>query len=484
MGFDYTVSKDDLGLTYIFLEQAKKQAGFDGSKKINWQNVMSVFDEIQKEEQAEGQRLFRGGTDKTRAGWGKSYAIQTGDKISLSDEQMNKIYSAMGLNLSKPEQQEQNLPVQQEAAQNTQNTGQASDAAAPPTSAPQTTQTHGPSPSDPPVQTSDITEHESAQSQITEKQKQEFNEVLAGFEISDTVPDADYLKAGGFGAAKNGNGKYNITLMDEDGLNYVMDKNGGRTYTNSNGESIRISSFEALLVENGATQVTYSSGENLNSIVYNKDGKPLQGSLIEQQDGTSVVYQYSYEAGKPVLQSIQTLQKFDDEENPAQNNTGVKLPENFGSLMETASEVLFDRRRGDTVDLTPYESVEKNMTIKQKDEAENLYSEFWENTPISGFSDGSLGVSYSKGGFCTSSEEEFENVKPLAKTVCSMLTAGKDKYIELLQGEKDLRAFQKAGKADSVSKEDWTFLVYYNYCLEGLNFELDKNGGFVRKPAK
>ena len=47
MGFDYTVSKDDLGLTYIFLEQAKKQAGFDGSKKINCQNVMSVFDETQ-----------------------------------------------------------------------------------------------------------------------------------------------------------------------------------------------------------------------------------------------------------------------------------------------------------------------------------------------------------------------------------------------------------------------------------------------------
>ena len=65
-----------------------------------------------------------------------------------------------------------------------------------------------------------------------------------------------------------------------------------------------------------------------------------------------------------------------------------------------------------------------------------------------------------------------------------MLTAGKDKYIELLQGEKDLQAFQKAGKRSSVSKEDWTFLVYYNYCLEGLNFELDKNGGFVRKPAK
>lgn len=76
MGFDYTVSGKDKGLTYIFLEQAKKQAGFDGTKKIDWNAVMSVFDQIQKEEEAEGQSLFRGGTDKTRAGWGKSYQIR------------------------------------------------------------------------------------------------------------------------------------------------------------------------------------------------------------------------------------------------------------------------------------------------------------------------------------------------------------------------------------------------------------------------
>ena len=101
MGFDYTVSGKDKGLTYIFLEQAKKQAGFDSNQKIDWNKVMSVFDEIQKEEQAEGQKLFSGGTDKTRAGWGKSYVIRQGDKISLSDEQMNKIFSAMGLDLSK-----------------------------------------------------------------------------------------------------------------------------------------------------------------------------------------------------------------------------------------------------------------------------------------------------------------------------------------------------------------------------------------------
>lgn len=69
MGFDYTISGKEQGLTYIFLEQAKKQAGFDANQKIDWTKVMSVFDEIQKEEQAEGQSLFHGGTDKTRAGW-------------------------------------------------------------------------------------------------------------------------------------------------------------------------------------------------------------------------------------------------------------------------------------------------------------------------------------------------------------------------------------------------------------------------------
>ena len=50
MGFDYTVSGKDKGLTYIFLEQAKKQAGFDSSKRIDWNSVMTVFDEIQQEE--------------------------------------------------------------------------------------------------------------------------------------------------------------------------------------------------------------------------------------------------------------------------------------------------------------------------------------------------------------------------------------------------------------------------------------------------
>ena len=118
MGFDYTVSGKDKGLTYIFLEQAKKQAGFDSSKRIDWNSVMTVFDEIQQEERQEGQQLFHGGTDKTRAGWRTSYIIKEGDKISLSENQMNRIYEAMGVELRgaaqpTPPAPNQNPPVQQ-----------------------------------------------------------------------------------------------------------------------------------------------------------------------------------------------------------------------------------------------------------------------------------------------------------------------------------------------------------------------------------
>ena len=94
--FSYTVQNGDKGLTYIFLKKAE-EAGYEGdSSKINWQNVMSVFDEVQAEEKAEGEQLYSGGNDKTRAGWGKSYLIKAGDVINLTKAQLDKIYAAMG----------------------------------------------------------------------------------------------------------------------------------------------------------------------------------------------------------------------------------------------------------------------------------------------------------------------------------------------------------------------------------------------------
>lgn len=94
--FNYTVKKGDLGLTYLFRDKAK-ELGYEGdANKVNWQKVMSIFDQIQEEEKAEGETLFSGGNDKTRAGWGKSYVIKTGDVINLTKAQLDKIYTAMG----------------------------------------------------------------------------------------------------------------------------------------------------------------------------------------------------------------------------------------------------------------------------------------------------------------------------------------------------------------------------------------------------
>ena len=99
--FEYTVKSTDRGLTYIFLEEAKKYKDFDATKSIDWNSVMAVFDEIQTEKQQSNSSLFSGGTDKTRSGWGSSYAIHENDKIELTEAQVNKIYQAMGVDVSK-----------------------------------------------------------------------------------------------------------------------------------------------------------------------------------------------------------------------------------------------------------------------------------------------------------------------------------------------------------------------------------------------
>ena len=94
--FNYEVKKGDLGLTYIFLDKAK-DLGYQGDKKkVKWNEVMSIFDKIQQEEIAEREQLYSGGNDKTKAGWGNSYVIKAGDKISLSESQLDEIYEAMG----------------------------------------------------------------------------------------------------------------------------------------------------------------------------------------------------------------------------------------------------------------------------------------------------------------------------------------------------------------------------------------------------
>ena len=87
--FNYTVKQND-SLSKIFLEQAKLKDSSLDSKKIDWNKVINVFEEIQAEEAKEGQRIYRSNPN----------VIWSGDKISLSENQMNRIYEAMGLEIS------------------------------------------------------------------------------------------------------------------------------------------------------------------------------------------------------------------------------------------------------------------------------------------------------------------------------------------------------------------------------------------------
>ena len=87
--FNYTVKQND-SLSKIFLEQAKLKDSSLDSKKIDWNKVINVFEEIQAEEAKEGQRIYRSNPN----------VIWSGDTISLSENQMNRIYEAMGLEIS------------------------------------------------------------------------------------------------------------------------------------------------------------------------------------------------------------------------------------------------------------------------------------------------------------------------------------------------------------------------------------------------
>ena len=51
---------------------------------------------MQAEEIAEGEKLYSGNNNKTRAGWGNSYIVKIGDVINLTKAQIDKIYTAMG----------------------------------------------------------------------------------------------------------------------------------------------------------------------------------------------------------------------------------------------------------------------------------------------------------------------------------------------------------------------------------------------------
>lgn len=259
MGFEYTVNSNDKGLTYIFLEQAKKQQGFDASKKIDWNKVLTVFDQIQKEEEAEGQKLFSGGTDKTRSGWGKSYIIKAGDKINLSDEQLNKIYGAMGLDLSKVNNTPVQTPAPTQPAKPTQPPAQ--------TPAPAPTQKKEQPPAKVNPQAADPNPPKADPNKPKASDPSDIPAQKAPLDANEGIRHSKYA---------------NQSVLNQDGTTSSYDEEGY---------------LEKIMDKNG--NVTKEISREYNSIIeyeYDKDGNNNR-MIIRNIDGTLDSY-YKYEYGK------------------------------------------------------------------------------------------------------------------------------------------------------------------------------------------
>ena len=324
MGFDYTVGGNDKGLTYIFLEQAKKQAGFDGSKKINWNSVMSVFDEIQQEEAAEGQRLFRGGTDKTRAGWGKSYQIFAGDKIQLSDEQMNRIYSAMGVDLSK----------------STQQTPQATEQTPPP--AQQTPPTNGASQTQPPTQ-------QTPPATDPNPPATDPNPPVADPNPPAADPISSELNIRHTRLAEQ-------SVMQEDGTTFVYDDNGYvHSVLDANGNETKCISRNADGSVHNSHEYEYDANGNVTKYIYrNPDGSVDEYVEYEYDANGNMTKYISRNAGGSVNYYIEC-------EHDANGNETKDISRNPDGSVDYYNEYEYDANGN----MTKYISRNADGTIKE-----------------------------------------------------------------------------------------------------------------------
>lgn len=132
---------------------------------------------------------------------------------------------------------------------------------------------------------------------VTQQQQADFEKAMQDAKFADKFPSAEELKADGWQQA------------------YIEKRPYGNvTYTNADGSTITESDSRADNPINPGKDYTRTlkytdKNGTTNMITYNKDGKPIQGTLtMKQADGTSVEYKYTYDsAGKKVLQGCKTL---------------------------------------------------------------------------------------------------------------------------------------------------------------------------------
>lgn len=140
----------------------------------------------------------------------------------------------------------------------------------------------------------------------TEEQKAAFNALVESGVLTEVPKAAAQLKDAGYGVKKS-----EVMTEDENGMFYLQDMNGGRTYFNEAGESVRVSEFEGQLVPGGKLEVTHTSadGKTSNHIIYGEDDKPISGFVtVKDADGNvTATYNYEFDAdGNRILKSCTT----------------------------------------------------------------------------------------------------------------------------------------------------------------------------------
>lgn len=260
-------------------------------------------------------------------------------------------------------------------------------------------------------------------------------------------------------------------------------------YEDENGNKVRKlvvtdeQTGKTSLGENLVTVSTMGKNKYVTESKFNADVKTMLGLSENDEIPADLKAEYVTIGGESsivIKKDGKVMDRFSLKQYMANYKNSEQRPESQTELMTTAMSEFFDLRRNPEV-LENYSSFEENMSAEQRKEAAKISSEFWNDVPVKSLEDGSLGLISQKGGFLLDPEEDVNNIKPFVNMSSNILVSGKDKYLQLLQGEKDVSTFQQSDKMKSINKDDWDFLISYQFILESLNVDINKNGEFIRK---
>ncbi len=346
------------------VEDKKMKLSGGSISKSEWNATVKVLDEIQANRKANNQTSI----------FGKGYLVHEGDNIDFTADEMAKIYKAMGVEVSEKPEQPAAVKPEQAASEPPEQP-----AAAKP---------------EPPVT---ATSAQPAQAPKNELQEQ-FNNDSKKTKLGAAIPTSDTLKENGFGfhpepTVHNFGGQQHQVdaygYKDENGLHYSLDKNGGKTYVDKEGNSIRVSEFESQFAFPGSTMVSYTKkgGNFKDEVIYGADGKAIQGkTTVIKEDGTTISYEYKYDSnGNKVVQN--------NNSQPAQLNITPK-PLKEPSITSSMHLAFLSDRYADKngADLRPDVSVVDFEAIKNGGDAPRKFNNCKQSVKVN--DDGSKSFTY------------------------------------------------------------------------------------------